>query len=81
MPLYDFHCSDCDTTSELLTRASDNTPPVCPKCGSARISKLMAIPAAPGKIKGFLARQRAQANREGHFSNCSPEERAKLLKT
>ncbi|MDO6385366.1 MULTISPECIES: FmdB family zinc ribbon protein [Uliginosibacterium] len=80
MPLYDFHCEACDATSELMVRASDACAPACPKCGSSQLSKLLSLPSAPGKIKGFLARQRAQANKEGHFSNCSASERASLLK-
>jgi putative FmdB family regulatory protein len=81
MPLYDFHCSHCDCTSEIMVRSSDPDAPVCPKCGSSQLSKQLSMPSPPGKIKGFLARSRAQANKEGHFSNCSSSERSKLLKS
>ncbi len=80
MPLYDFHCADCHTTSELLVRSSDATP-LCPKCGSTQMSKQLAVPSPPGKSKGIIARARARAAQEGHFSNFSASEQKKLLKT
>lgn len=78
MPLYDFHCETCDTTSEMLLRSSDT--PYCPKCGSAEMIKQLSIPCPPGKSKGIIARARARAAREGHFSNFSAAEQQKLLK-
>jgi len=79
MPLFDFLCEDCGTTSELLVRA--NALPSCPKCGGAQMTKLLSIPAAPGKSKGIISRARAAANKEGHFSNFSASERQKILKS
>lgn len=73
MPLYDFHCKQCNGDFELLVRGS--TAYACPECGSTSVEKLVSLPAAPGKIKGMLARARSQAAREGHFSNYAPSER------
>jgi putative FmdB family regulatory protein len=78
MPLFDFHCQNCDKTSELLLRASDTA--ACPHCGSNALEKLLAMPAAPGKSKAIIASARAAANKEGHFSNFSAGERKKILK-
>lgn len=78
MPLFDFHCRDCDKTSELLVRASDA--PACPQCGSARLEKLLAIPSAPGKTRQIIRGARAQAAKEGHMSNYSASERRKLTR-
>lgn len=78
MPIYDFHCEQCQTTSELLVRASDCTPPTCPHCGSTRLSKQLSLPVAPGKSKDIVARARARAAKEGHFSNYTAGERRKL---
>ena len=72
MPLYDFHCNTCNKTMEMLAK-SDSTPP-CPECGSP-MEKLVSCPAAPGQSAGIIARARAQASREGHFSNYKPSER------
>ena len=73
MPIYDFHCNECDRTFESLVRASST--PVCPACGSANVKKLVSLPAAQGKTVGIIARGRTQAAREGHFSNYAPSER------
>jgi putative FmdB family regulatory protein len=82
MPLFDFHCQSCDKTSELLIRGSQsNDVAKCPHCGSTQMDKLLSIPAAPGQSKGIIQRARAQANKEGHFSNFSAGERSKILKT
>lgn len=75
MPLFDFHCAKCNKTYELLIRATSE--PVCPDCGGA-IEKLLSLPAAPGQTAGILSRARAQASREGHFSNYKPSERPKI---
>lgn len=75
MPIHDFHCSKCDLTFEVLVRGS--VAPACPQCGSEALEKLVSTPAAPGKTSGILARARAQAAREGHFSNYAPSERPK----
>ena len=79
MPLFDFHCQSCDRTSELLVRHSDT--PSCPHCGSLQLDKLLSVPAAPGQTQAVIQNARHQANKEGHFSNFSTNERKKLLKT
>lgn len=75
MPLFDFHCAKCSKTFELLTKASST--PVCPECGGS-MEKLLSKPAEPGKSAGIIAGARAQAKREGHFSNYSKAERKKI---
>ena len=41
MPMHDFRCCDCCAEFEELVSARDELPP-CPKCGSARVEKLMS---------------------------------------
>lgn len=67
MPLFDFQCTKCGQTSELLVR-STNTPQ-CPKCGSSEMNKLVSKPAAPGTSKSLVDSARARAKAEGHFSH------------
>jgi putative FmdB family regulatory protein len=67
MPLFDFHCSQCDKTVELLIRGSN--PAVCPSCGNTEMQKLVSRPATPGSSAELVKSARAQARREGHFSN------------
>ena len=67
MPLFDFHCTGCDASFELLVRG--NTPPACPHCAATTLEKLVSRPAPPGQSAGLVREARAQAAREGHFSN------------
>lgn len=78
MPLYDYHCRDCQLQFETLVRAG--TAPVCPRCGSAALDKQVSAPVAPGRSKAIIASARRQAAREGHMSHYSPTERSKLLR-
>lgn len=72
MPIFDFHCKSCDNRFELLVRSS--TVPACPACGSAELEKQISAPAPSGQTTGLISRARAQAVREGHFSNYKPSE-------
>ena len=67
MPIFDFHCRACGADNELLVRGAHA--PVCPKCGSDALDKQVAAPATPGRSAGLVREARAQAAREGHFSN------------
>ncbi|WP_013504643.1 FmdB family zinc ribbon protein [Rhodopseudomonas palustris] len=73
MPLYGFHCGNCDKNSELLVGFSDK--PRCPHCGARNMERMISRPASPGRSKGLISAARAQAAREGHFSNYSRKER------
>jgi putative FmdB family regulatory protein len=73
MPLYGFHCEECDKAAELLVGISEK--PKCPSCGSKKMQRLVSRVAAPGKSAGMVKAARAQAAREGHFSNYSRSER------
>lgn len=73
MPLYSYHCADCDKDMELLIGASDT--PACPACGGQNLGRLVARTAPDGKSRDLIKSARAQAAREGHFSNYSRSER------
>lgn len=47
MPLFDFHCADCDATFEELVRQGADAP-ACPGCGSASTRKLPSAFAVGG---------------------------------
>lgn len=78
MPIYDYRCKDCDKHAELLVRSG--SVPRCRACGSENLERLVSMPAPPGKIAGKLTQARAQAAREGHFSNYKPSELSGKLK-
>lgn len=73
MPIFDFQCKQCDHVFETLVLGS--TAPVCPECGSRNLEKQVSRPAPQGKTAQGLARARAQAVSEGHFSNYAASER------
>jgi putative FmdB family regulatory protein len=73
MPIYDFHCPRCDKSFELFVKPGGSG--ACPTCGSEELEKLVSLTAPPGKTAGVIASARAQASREGHFSNYAPSER------
>ena len=73
MPLYGFHCPECDTDVELLVGFAER--PKCPSCGGRKMQRLVSRVAAPGRSAGLVKAARAQAAREGHFSNYSRSER------
>lgn len=69
MPLYTYHCKECDKDAEVLVRSSET--PACPACGSQSLERLMCRPAPQGKSAGIKKAARAQAARAGHLSNFS----------
>ncbi len=73
MPLYTFHCAECDTDAELLVGMSDH--PACPKCGSARFERQMSRIAPEIRYHAIVKSNRAAAAKEGHMSNFSKAER------
>lgn len=76
MPLYDFHCRKCDKEFELLVSLSAT--PACPECGGTEMQKCVSLTAPKGKTAGILANARAQASKEGHFSNYAASERPRI---
>ncbi|MBM3823295.1 MAG: zinc ribbon domain-containing protein [Verrucomicrobia bacterium] len=39
MPIYEFHCRQCDRDSEILVRSSKWEGSECPHCGSKKLEK------------------------------------------
>jgi putative FmdB family regulatory protein len=67
MPLFSYHCTGCDTDFEALVLASEQAS--CPKCGGTALEQLLSRIAAEARTPGVVKRARAQAAKEGHFSN------------
>lgn len=78
MPLYDFHCPACGRDFETLVRGDAR--PACPTCGHTQPERMLSRVSAPGTSAGIIAGARRAAAREGHFSNYSRAERAKIGK-
>ena len=73
MPLYSYHCENCDKDIELLVSFSDT--PECPTCASQDMVRQVSRTAPEGKSRSLMKSARAQAAREGHLSNFSRSER------
>lgn len=67
MPIFDYRCPACAKCFELLVRGTQT--PCCPHCGAESLEKQVSRPAAPPQSGALVTRARAQAQREGHFSN------------
>jgi len=76
MPIHDYHCRTCGADFELLVLGS--SVPLCKACSSPDVERQMSLTAAPGKSAAIVAAGRRAAAREGHFSNYSSADRAKV---
>ena len=47
MPLYAYHCDDCDKEFETLVRSNDQ--PACPKCESTKLTRMLSLIATPAR--------------------------------
>ena len=70
MPLYEYLCQDCQSQAELLVTASSQ--PACPQCGSAKLTKLLSIVAAPGRTSAEGVSPRAGGGPCGPSCGCHP---------
>jgi putative FmdB family regulatory protein len=43
MPIYEFHCDQCERDSEILVRSSRWKGSKCPHCGSTNLSKKLSV--------------------------------------
>jgi putative FmdB family regulatory protein len=48
MPIYEFHCAQCERDSEVLVRSAEWRGTKCPHCGSTRLDKKFSTFAAAG---------------------------------
>ena len=45
MPIFEYRCNECGTLTEFLLKSSaSNDKPVCSKCGSDKLRKLISVP-------------------------------------
>lgn len=55
MPLYEYHCSDCESDFERIVFASDKDPVECPHCSATNTERLLSVFSAnPGKGDGSM---------------------------
>jgi putative FmdB family regulatory protein len=78
MPIHDYRCQACGHHFETLVRG--NSTPACPQCADTALDKLVSRIAPQGTSAAIVASARRAAAKEGHFSNYSKAERAKMMK-
>lgn len=66
MPLYEYQCPKCHAEFELLIFGDQK--PVCPECGSSKVSRQMSVPAGHVKSDGGCA---PSVTNCGHGSCCA----------
>jgi putative FmdB family regulatory protein len=64
MPLYEYECSKCHFTLELMQKVGDPPPKKCPKCGGA-LKKRLSPPALQFKGSGWYITDYAQNKSSG----------------
>ena len=52
MPLYEFHCEQCEKHSELLVKNRNAKGTHCPHCGSKKLVKKLSVFAAGNGREG-----------------------------
>jgi putative FmdB family regulatory protein len=62
MPLYEYHCDDCDKTFERIQKFSDPLVSACPTCGGP-VRKLFSSPAIQFKGSGFYINDYAKSDK------------------
>ena len=78
MPVYEFHCKDCNRVFNFLARtpAAAKRKPKCPKCGGRRMSKLFSrFAMRSGARKQSTLEERGGPGSE---SDLSPAEEARM---
>lgn len=70
MPLYEYRCSDCDCTIEVIQKFSDPDLEVCTECGG-KVEKVLSAPAIRFKGSGWYVNDYAKGNSNGTGTSSS----------
>ena len=64
MPIYDYHCSNCGQTTEVIHGIDAPAPRFCPVCGAeGTLRKAFATPAVHFKGSGWAKKDRSSSSR------------------
>jgi putative FmdB family regulatory protein len=55
MPIYEYRCSDCERSVEVLVRAGHDEDAECPACRGAHLTRQMSVFSARGGDSGASA--------------------------
>ena len=65
MPIYEFSCTSCGAEFEMKRSFSDSSMPVCPKCQSSHVQRLLSRPAIHFKGSGWYITDSKNSSKEG----------------
>ena len=68
MPIYEYQCSDCGQTTEILQKTSDPNASRCENCGG-ELERLLSAPAIRFKGSGWYVNDYSQKNGKGPASS------------
>jgi putative FmdB family regulatory protein len=74
MPLYEYCCTDCSKTLEVIQKFSDPDPADCSECGG-RLERVLSAPAIRFKGSGWYVNDYARKS-SGKASQAEPEKPA-----
>jgi putative FmdB family regulatory protein len=76
MPIYEYRCSQCHSTVEVLQKAKDKPPQKCPKCGGPLV-KIISSSAIQFKGNGWYITDYAKKNSPSSDSKLAEKPDAK----
>lgn len=56
MPIFEYRCGKCEKDFEKLVLSSQTKPPVCPECGSKKVTQQLSRFSSSGSAGGRPAR-------------------------
>ena len=71
MPTYEYECSSCDATHEVVQKMTDATLTECPECGHSPIRKLFTGVGVVFKGSGFYRTDSRSSGESGTGSSSS----------
>ena len=86
MPIYEYHCEQCDTTFSHFWRsikaAEAGAPPQCPACGSQQTQRVVSQVAILGGLGGLTpAEQSAQNAEQERMASILPKDQIEKLRS
>ena len=76
MPIYEYHCGQCEERMEMIQKISDPPFTHCPKCGG-EVRKLISSPAIRFKGSGFYKNDYASGSQKSDSGGKSGESSSK----
>lgn len=68
MPIYEYICNKCNHNVEMLVRTGEK--PVCPDCGSKKLTRRLSVPAAPRTGAKAVCPAHAAGDCSPHSGGC-----------